>query len=74
MSKDDLNKFEEQEMKKIMPIKRNWFDWLIKQSVMGKKTKIIRDKLKDKIINDIWTLSETEEEKEDRKNRNKIKE
>ena len=33
---------------------------------MGKKPKMIRDKLKDKIINDIWTLSETEE-KNDRK-------
>ena len=34
---------------------------------MGKKQKIIRNKLKDKIINDIWTLFETEEEKKDRK-------
>ena len=30
VSKDDLNK-------KIRPIKRNWFDRLIKQSVMRKK-------------------------------------
>ena len=37
VSKDDLNKFEKQEMKKIRPIKRNWFDLLIKQSVMRKK-------------------------------------
>ena len=63
VSKDDLDKFEEQKMKKIRPIKRNWFDPLIKQNVMGKKPKIIRDKLKDKIINDIWTLFETEDEK-----------
>ena len=62
------------EMKKIRSIKRNWFDWLIKQSVMGKKAKIIRDKLKDKIINDTWTLFETEEEKEDREKRSKRKE
>ena len=34
---------------------------------MGKKQKIFRDKLKDKIINDIWTLFDTEEEKENRK-------
>ena len=34
---------------------------------MGKKSKIIRSKLKDKIISDIWMLFETEEEKEDRK-------
>ena len=33
----------------------------------GKKPKMIRDKLKDKIINDIWTLFQTEEKKEDRK-------
>ena len=52
MSKDDIDKFKEREMKKI------------KQNVMGKKTKMIRDKLKDKIIIDIWTFFETEEEKE----------
>ena len=67
VSKDDMDKFEEQEMKKIRLIKRNWFDRLIKQSVMRKKSKIIRDKLKDKISNDIWTLFETEEEKQNRK-------
>ena len=74
VSKGDMDKFEEQEMKKIRPIKRNWFDRLIKQNLMGKKPKIIRDKLKDNIINDIWTLFETEEEKEDRKKRSKMKE
>ena len=67
VSKDDMDKFEEQKMKKIRPVKRNWFDRLFKQSVLRKKSKIIRDKLKDKTINDIWTLFETEEEKEDRK-------
>ena len=61
-------------MKKIKPIKRNWFDWLIKQNVMGKKPKMIRDKLQDKTINDIWTLFEAEEEKEDRKKRRKMEE
>ena len=50
VSKDDLDKLEEQEMKKIRPIKRNWFDRLIKQSVKRKKSKIIRDKSKDKIL------------------------
>ena len=30
MSKDDMDKFEEKEMKKIRPIIRNWFDRLIK--------------------------------------------
>ena len=67
VSKDDLDKFKEQEMKKIRPIKRNWFDWLIKQSVMGKKPKIIRDKLKDKTINDIWIRFEAKKEKKDTK-------
>ena len=47
-------------MKKIRPIKRNWFDRLIKQHLMGKKPKTTREKLKDKIINDIWTLFGTE--------------
>ena len=35
---------------------------------------IIRDKLKDKLINDIWALFETEEKKEERKKRNIMKE
>ena len=61
-------------MKKIRPIKRYLFDRLIKQNVMGKKAKTIRDKLKDKIINDIWTLFETEEEKKYRKKTSKMKE
>ena len=64
MSEDDMDKLEEQEMKKIRSIKQN---------VMGEKPKIIRDKLKDKIINDIWTLFEAEQEKEDRKKRSKMK-
>ena len=34
--------------------------------VREKKPKIIRDKLKDKIVNNIWTIFEIEEEKEDR--------
>ena len=67
VSKDDMDKFEEQEMKKVRPIKRNWLDRLIKQSVMRKKSKIIRDKLKDKIINKIWTPFETEEKKKTEK-------
>ena len=53
-----MDKLEEQEMKKIRSIKQN---------VVGEKLKIIRDKLKDKIISDIWTLFEAEQEKEDRK-------
>ena len=57
MSKDDIEKLEDQEVKKLK---------LIKQDEMGQKPKLIRDKLKDKIIN-IWTIFETEKEKEDRK-------
>ena len=53
VSIDDMDKFEEQEMKKTRPIIRNWFDRLIKQNVMRKKLKISRYKLKDKMINDI---------------------
>ena len=49
MSKDDIEKFEELEMKKLRPIKRNLFDKLIKQNVMRnkrkkKKKKRIREK------------------------------
>ena len=46
---------------------RKQFDRLIKQSVIGKKPKIIRDKLTDKIINDIRRLFETEKEKKKKK-------
>ena len=31
--------------------------------LMGNKPKIIRDKLKDRIINGIWSIFETEKEK-----------
>ena len=62
-----MDKFEEKAMKKIRPIIRNWFDWLIKQNVTGKKPKIIRDKLTDNTINDVRKLFETEEKEEDRK-------
>ena len=54
MSKNGMGKLEEQEMKKIRSIKLN---------VMGGKPKIISDKLKDKIIDDIWTLFEIGKEK-----------
>ena len=33
VSKDDMDKFDEQEMKEIRPIKRNWFDELIKHGM-----------------------------------------
>ena len=48
----------------------NWYDWLIKQAMA--REKIIRDKLKNKISINTWTLFETEENKEHRKkNHNK---
>ena len=55
MPKDDMNKSEGQEMKKIRPMKRNLFDKIIKQNVIRSKPKInrdkiVRDKLKDQII------------------------
>ena len=50
MAKGDMDKLEEQEMKKIRSIKQN---------VMGQKPKIITYKLKDKIINNIWKRFET---------------
>ena len=37
MSKDDMDKFEEQEIKKIRPFKKCWYDWLIKQTMVGEK-------------------------------------
>ena len=48
MFKNDVDKFEEQEIKKMRPILKKWFDQLIKQSVVRKKPKLIRDKLKVK--------------------------
>ena len=54
-------------MKKIRPIIRKWFDCLINKNVMRKKPKIIRDKLKDKIINDICKLFGTKKEERKRK-------
>ena len=42
--KDDTDRFEEQEIKKIKPIRKTWLDQLIKQSVMKKKSKVVRDK------------------------------
>ena len=47
VSKDDLDKFEEKKMKKIVPIVINWFYKLIKQHVMGDKWQINTDKLED---------------------------
>ena len=46
-----MDKLEEQEMNKIRSIKQN---------AMREKPKIIRDKLKDKKINDMWALLDAE--------------
>ena len=49
MSKYDMDKFEEQEINKMRPIKKTWYDWFIKQTLVREKNpKIIRDKLEDK--------------------------
>ena len=55
-------------MKKVRPVIRNWFD-----TKKPKEPKIIRDKSKDKIINNVWRLSETKKENEQRKKRSKMK-
>ena len=55
----------------VMGIIKSWLNRLIKQSVMGNKPEIIRDQLKDKIINNTWRPFDTEN-KEDRK-RSKMK-
>ena len=39
MSKDDMDKSKEYEMKKIRLIKRNWLDQLIKEGVMERNQK-----------------------------------
>ena len=57
-------------MKEIRPIIRKWFDRLINKNVMGKKPKIIRDRLKDKIINDIKRLFDYEKEERKKKKQN----
>ena len=74
ISRYDMDKFEEKEMKEIRPIIRDLFDKSIKQNVMRNRSKIIRNKLKEKIIRDTWTLYETEEEKKERKDLEKKKE
>ena len=82
ISKSDMDKFEEQEVKKIRPIIRHLFDKSIKQNMMRSKPKIIRenlkdkiirDKLKDKIATDIWTLFEKERKELEKKKENNEK-
>ena len=46
MSKDDMDKSEDEEMKKIRPIKKTLFDKSFKQNVIRNKPKIIRVRLK----------------------------
>ena len=58
-----MDMFEEQELKKLRPVIRSWFDQLIKQKVMENKPKIIRDKLNDKIIRGKWTLFQQKKKK-----------
>ena len=69
-----MDKFEEHKMKKIRPVIRNWFDRFIKQRVMRKKSKVIRDKLKDKIINDIQRPFDTKKKERKKKKQNEKEE
>ena len=116
VSLDDIDRFEEEAMKKIRRIKNTSYDWLInyiakpiRKSVSILKDKFInlfkvktpkqtvyvrgqklsqlrkqnikkpflseenKEKMKDRIITDIWKLFETEEEKEERKESEKKK-
>ena len=82
ISKNDMDKFEEQEVQKIRSIIRHLFDNSIKQNMMRSKPKIIRenlkdkiirDKLKDKIATDIWTLFEKERKELEKKKENNEK-
>ena len=65
-----MDKFEEHEMKKIRQIIRKLLDQSINSNVIGKKPKRIRYKLKDKIINDIWTVFETKTKERKKKKYN----
>ena len=82
ISKNDMDKFEEQEVQKIRSIIRHLFDNSIKQNMMRSKPKIIRENLKDKIIRDklqdkiatdIWTLFEKERKELEKKKENNEK-
>ena len=106
---DDMDKFEQNQMNRIRPIKNTWYHWLInyihepiRKSVSGLKDKIVnlfktntpkqtvygrgkklskpktqnirnyfilkkKKKIKDRMIRDICTLFETEEEKKRKK-------
>ena len=64
-----MDKLEGLKIKKRSII-RKWFDWFINKNVMRKKPKTIREKLKDKIVNDIWTLLETKKEERKKKKQN----
>ena len=110
---EDMDWFEDEEMKKISPNKNTWYDWLInnipkpirksvsvlkdkfislfktntpKQTVYGKGQKISKprkqnikkpfisekneEKIKDRIIRDVWKLFEREKKKKREKNKN----
>ena len=115
VSIDDMDKFEQNEMKEVRPIKNTWYDWLIhyipepfRKCVGGFKDKTVslfkintpkktgygrgkklskpktqntrnpiyikKEKNKDRMIGDIWTLFDTgEEKKEEESQRRKMK-
>ena len=45
---DDMDKFEEKEMKKIRPVKNTWYDWLI--NYISDPITNILDDFKDKVV------------------------
>ena len=68
MSKDDIDKFEEQEKKKIRPTKKNWYDWLIKDIRTFFEQEEVYYELK-RVIN-FWNNNCIEYESNGDKNRN----
>ena len=60
LSIDDMDKFEQKEMKKIRLIQNTWYDWLvnyipepIRKSVVGFKDKIV-SLFKTNTLNKLW--------------------
>ena len=105
MNKNDIDRFEKEEMNKIRPVKNTWYDWLIiyipepirksaggfkvfltqthlkklcmlEEKKANQENKMIKkpiiseenkEKNKDRMFRDIWTLFETEKEEKERK-------
>ena len=68
----ELKDGEELFYKAIIVSKDGMDNFKMFQSVLERKPKIIKNKLKDKIIIDIWTLFEPEEEKKKKEKKRSI--